>query len=244
MEACALIPYVGRPMLRWDERFGGHRPAGSAPSVMSARPSPEGPPPEGAEDDSDAALVRAAIARDPRAAAELWTRHAPQVRRIVRRALGDVAEVEDLVQEVFLRVFRHVESLRKQESLHAFVLLCTSSVLASEFRRRKVRRFLGLSATGELPEQPVTGRNEEAREVLRRLHALLERAGHDERMAFLLRTVEGLQITDVASALGVSTGTVKRRLAKFQARLERACAEDAAFGTYLGRGATDREGES
>src|SRR5438477_2494655 len=59
----------------------------------------------------DATLARAASSGDPRATSVLWDRFSPLVRRMLRRTLGPTAEVETLVQEVFLRALRQLGSL-------------------------------------------------------------------------------------------------------------------------------------
>ncbi|HEY3594545.1 MAG TPA: sigma factor, partial [Polyangiaceae bacterium] len=56
----------------------------------------------------DAALARAMIADDPRAPRVAWHRFAPMVHRILKRTLGPGADVEDLVQEVFLCLYDRV----------------------------------------------------------------------------------------------------------------------------------------
>jgi DNA-directed RNA polymerase specialized sigma24 family protein len=64
--------------------------------------------------------------------------------------LGPTLEVEDLTQEVFLRVFGRLPSLRDPSALRAFVLAVAMNVLKWELRRRWIGRRLSLSGTGRL----------------------------------------------------------------------------------------------
>jgi DNA-directed RNA polymerase specialized sigma24 family protein len=95
----------------------------------------------------DAGLVRAILAGDPRAPGVLWNRHARLVHRILRRSLGQQDEVEDLVQEVFLSLFRRLPTLRDPKALPSFLITITTHVLRHELRRRWVRRCMTLGAS-------------------------------------------------------------------------------------------------
>lgn len=177
------------------------------------------------EAERNARFVMDVVNKRPGAAARLWDRFAPQVRRVIRRSMAK-DDVEDSVQEVFLRVFHRLHRLREPQALKAFILTVTSSVIASEMRRRKVRRFLWLTKEGELPEPATAPVDHDAREALLRLYDVLHRSSHEERMSFVLKHMEGLELADVAQALGVSVATVKRRLQKVHERLTRAVQED------------------
>src|SRR5262249_44652304 len=86
--------------------------------------------------DDDAVLARALIERRPNAPAALWARFAPMVHRMLRRTLGPGAEIEDVVQEVFLCVFQKVSGLREPRALRAFVISVTALTARYELRRR------------------------------------------------------------------------------------------------------------
>src|SRR5262245_26069068 len=68
---------------------------------------------------SDAALIEAAIARHPAAAREIWDRFATLVRGLLRRTLGR-DDVDDHVQDTFLRLFRLLGRLREPDKLRSF----------------------------------------------------------------------------------------------------------------------------
>ena len=68
----------------------------------------------------DLSLARALLSRDSRAPKEAWVRFSPIVRAIVARRLGPGADVEDLTQEIFYRVFAKIGTLRNPEALRDF----------------------------------------------------------------------------------------------------------------------------
>src|ERR1700722_10767742 len=140
----------------------------------------------------DAALARLAAARDPRAAAALWDRYATLVRGILRRTLGPSADVEDLVHDAFIGLFRTLPGLRDPEALRSFVVGTALRVARSEIRRRRVRRCLSLTATGSMPDAVLLGASDpEARRAVKRLYEMLSKVDARGRMAFVLRHVDG-----------------------------------------------------
>ena len=127
-----------------------------------------------------------------------------------RESVGPCLEIEDLTQEVFLRVFGRLPSLRDPSALRAFVLAVAMNVLKWELRRRWVGRKVRLSGTGTLPDIESTSADAEARQALQRCYRIFESLPTKERMAFVLRYMEGMTIDEVAAALAVSISTAKR----------------------------------
>jgi RNA polymerase sigma-70 factor, ECF subfamily len=182
---------------------------------------------------TDAALANAAIAGEPAAAGLIWERFSPLVRGLVRRSLGPDRDVEDHVQDVFLRFFEQVDELRDPAAVRSFLVGITVRVLRSELRRRRLRRWLHLTDAGELPDAPAPPEDEDAREALKRLYHLLDGMDDEARIAFVLRFVQGLELTEVAASLGASLATTKRRLAKVSARVLAAARRDPILAGYL-----------
>ena len=182
----------------------------------------------------DAGLVRAILDGDPRAPRVLWDRHTRLVYRILRRSLGQQNEVEDLVQEVFLNLFRKLPTLRDPRTLPAFLITITTLTLRHELRRRWVRRCMTLGAKQDIdPDLQAVHPNPEARQAVSRLYTILDRLGREERLAFVLRFIEGMELTEVATAMGLSLATAKRRLVRARARVDHHVAKDPGLAAYL-----------
>jgi RNA polymerase sigma-70 factor (ECF subfamily) len=180
----------------------------------------------------DTAVARALLEGQPGAPAVAWDRFSPLVRGLLRRSLGPGADVEDHVQEVFLRFFREIPRLREVSAVRSFLVGITVRVARSELRRRRVRRWLRLTDDGVLPETAAPS-SEVAREALARLYALLDGARDEDRLAFVLRHLEGLELTEVAAGLGVSLATAKRRLARVTTWIRAQMAGDPVLADYL-----------
>lgn len=196
---------------------------------------PSRAPPRGAEGD-DPALVRALLDGDLQAPRLLWKRFSPLVYRVLKRSLGPGHDLEDLAQEVFLCLFGKVRTLRDPGALKAFVISVTVLTARHELRRRWVRRWVRLS--GDVAEvdtravYPEAGAD--AREALVRFYAILDRVNATDRTAFVLRYMEGLDLVDVAAAVGMSQATVKRRLTRVWARVALLVERDPLLADYLG----------
>lgn len=187
----------------------------------------------------DAELVRAFIDGEAWASRAIWSRHAPMVFRLFERAVGPAGDAEDLTQDVFLRSFAGLPALRDASALRSFVYSVALRMLKWELRRRRVRRILRLTPSGELPELPVRAADSEARQLLLRFYALLDELSATERTAFVLRYMEDLKLTEVAELMGVSLATAKRRIGRAARRVSALVEAEPALASYVGKGGFD-----
>jgi RNA polymerase sigma-70 factor, ECF subfamily len=181
---------------------------------------------------SDEAIVAGIAAGKDDSAAVLWSRYGRLVYRLAERALGNREEAEDLTQDVFLCLLNKVGGLRDPNSLRSFVVSVTIRTLKWQLRRKRRRQWwVNLTRTGGLPDLAVQGRDIE--QVLGRFYGLLDRLNADDRMVFVLRRVDGMQLQEVADATGHSLATVKRRLVKVDAQLSHWMEREPLLVTYL-----------
>ncbi len=188
---------------------------------------PETPPAEA----DDAFIARILIEGDERAPRAAWQRFAPMVHRMLKRAFGPEHEIDDLVQEVFLTLFKRVHTLREPQALRAFLISITAHTIRYELRRKAALRWLRF---GEPLDAQARDADLDSREAVARLYRILDRLGIDDRTAFVLRFMEGLELIEVSQALGVSLATAKRRLARAWRRVTVGAQRDAALAEYLG----------
>lgn len=182
----------------------------------------------------DASLVEALRAREPWAASLFWNRYAPMVYGVLDRALGSASDSEDLTQEVLWRVFAALDSLRDPSALRSFVYSSTLRRLRWHLRSRRLRRWMLLSDSGDLPDTEQTQPGE-GREVLGRFYRLLDQLSATDRTAFVLRHVEGLTLAEIAQTTGTSLATVKRRVRAASARIEHLARRDPDLARYVTR---------
>jgi RNA polymerase sigma-70 factor, ECF subfamily len=189
---------------------------------------------------SDAELVLAVASGDHEAVGIVWDRHSRLVRSVLRANLGVDSALEDLVQEVFVVFLRSATTIRSGEGLRSFLATVAVRTVIGELRRRRVRRWVTLSPTGEVPDTPLPAHDLESKQVLDALFRVLAGVSTPLRLAFQLRHIEGLEMLEVAAALGVSESTAKRSLTKVRELiLARARGNEPALQAFL----SQREGD-
>jgi len=168
--------------------------------------------------DDDQAFVEALKAGHQDAFAALYDRYADHVHRVLVRILGFDHEIGDLLQEVFMQALGSIGSLREADRLKAWLTRIAVFTARGCIRRRTRRRWLRIAPPETLPEQVAPTADDETREALRLTYEVLELLPTVERIAFSLRFIEGLELTEVAAACDVSLATIKRKLTKAERR--------------------------
>jgi RNA polymerase sigma-70 factor (ECF subfamily) len=162
---------------------------------------------------------------------------------LLARTLGPSVEIDDLTQEVFLRLFVRLPTLRDPSALRPFTLSVAGNVLKWELRRRWISRRVRLSETGTLPEIEGNRDDVEARQALRRCYAIFDTLTAKERIAFTVRYVEGMTAEEVAAMLAVSVRTAKRWISRAAAKVAEKVAQDPdLYHLFSARGDTERHG--
>jgi RNA polymerase sigma-70 factor (ECF subfamily) len=169
--------------------------------------------------DSDVALVEALRRGDPQAELGAWNRFASGVDQTLRRLLGPGPDREDLLQEVFIRFFRRIGTLREPSAVRGFLTGICVHVVRGEIGRRQRKRWLSLTATGDMPEPAPTFPDLEGREAVSRYYRLLDKLGGKDRSFFVARTIEGMTLDEVAASHDVSVSTAQRRINRASKRI-------------------------
>jgi RNA polymerase sigma-70 factor (ECF subfamily) len=174
-------------------------------------------------DGREAALVRRCASGDEPACAELVAEHQRMVVQLAMNLLGDRDEALDLSQEVFLRVFRTIHRFRGQSSLRTWIYRIAVNQARNRhrfWRRRRRADQVSLdehvAAHGELLSggESTPDRLLAQKELAARLQNALDHLPFDQRIAIVLREIDGLTYEEIAYSLGVAIGTVKSRLTR------------------------------
>ena len=171
------------------------------PADPAAVPAPAPAP-------SDAALIAAWQGGDEQAAAELVRRHARALARFLGGAGAPEADLDDMVQETFIRAFRAVTKFRGQCRFRTWLLTIGGNVLKDAHRRWRRARVVPLvddlqARDGDPHEDAVAG------EAEARLASGLQRLPRLQREVFLLRAQQGLEYEEIAAALGTTPGAAR-----------------------------------
>ena len=162
-------------------------------------------------------MIARAAAGDPAAFRSIYDQHLPGVIRHVARMLGSSAEVEDVVQEVFVQLHRSLPNFRGESKLSTWLYRLTWNVSITHIRRR--RNVVELSALRALRLSHDEWGRLEARDRCKTLSAALDRLSQDVSEAFLLHEVEGLKLREISELTGDSINTVAARVRRARLRL-------------------------
>ena len=192
-----------------------------------------------------AAVTRLAVARNDGdivaglrqgqgwAKSALFDKYAPDVRRVLGHVLGADQELPDLIHDVFVRVLESLSRLEQPDHLRSWIVTIAVRTGRERIRLRRRRRWLSFLAPEEMPTTAVEADDPSFREAVRAMYRALETLDDDDRIALTLRSLAGLELTEVADACGVSLATIKRRLAHAEARFLLLASGDPALSEWL-----------
>jgi RNA polymerase sigma-70 factor (ECF subfamily) len=157
---------------------------------------------------SDAALIAAWQAGDEGAATELVRRHTRALARFLAGAGAREADLDDVVQDTFVRAFRGLERFRGQCQFRTWLLTIGANALKDRGRQAVRRPMVPLdddvAAAGGDPHDETVAHETEARLV-----AGLQRLSRLQRDVFLLRAQQGSEYGEIAAALGTTEGAAR-----------------------------------
>ena len=171
----------------------------------------------------DTALIEAFAQGESRAFEVLVTRYQARLLNFICRTIGDRERGEDLVQEVFIRVHRHLHRFDRTKKFSTWIYTIASNLAKNELRNRArnpLVLFQSLRQNWEDDDRPLQfeDRNSRPDDMYRRrfLREMVEEAitrlPEHHRQVFVLRELEGKPYEEIAEITGCNLGTVKSRL--------------------------------
>lgn len=164
--------------------------------------------PESGEDTRDHELIARWRQGDQRAASELVQRHAPALTRFLA-ASGARQDVDELVQDTFVRAFGSIDSFRGESSLRTWLFTIARRLLLDRRRAQKRR-----PESVDVQEHDVATEVDAldhvvADETQLRLRDAVERLTPTQRQVFTLRVADGMSYRDIAEAVGTTEGAAR-----------------------------------
>jgi len=167
---------------------------------------------------ADSDLISRAAGGDAAAFQALVERHRSMVYRVAYQFAGNHYDAEDIAQEVFIKVYRSLDKFRQDAQLSSWMYRIVMNACIDHRRRH---RPSAAAPFGEEAEQRLMNTVEEtpgpeerayAGELGQVLEAEINRLPHGQRIVFVMRHHQGLKLGEIAEALGLAEGTVKRQL--------------------------------
>lgn len=195
-----------------------------APSVARARAQPSG----------DEGTLRRAAAGDAAAFREIFLRHRADVARLVYRMLAAPSDLEDVVQEVFVQVFRSLKDFRGQSKFSTWLHRVTVNVVLMHRRSARSRPVLTEEAPSDVTadeRQRLPDEEAERCERMRAFERLLARLADKKRVVFVLHELEGLAPAEISEIVGAPVLTVRTRLFYARRELEAMLVEEPSLAS-------------
>jgi RNA polymerase sigma-70 factor (ECF subfamily) len=182
-----------------------------------------------------ALLVRRCVAGDAVAWEEIVQRYHRRIYNICYRFAGSADDAQDLAQEVFIRMYRTLNSYDAERgAFMTWVTTLTRNLLVDHFRKTKNDRLtdsLDASASSEPDAMPLSDRipdegpapdsGVQSRETRDVVHQALQKLSPELREAVILRDLQDMDYREIATVLKVPEGTVKSRINRGRAELGR-----------------------
>lgn len=165
--------------------------------------------------DADARLVEAAVGGNQRAFRTLYEKYEPLVTRRLRRVLGRMDEVEDVLQQTFVEVHRSLVRFDRTRPLAPWLSRIAMRQAIAYLRAKQRRRWLSFSpSTRESVPADVSSAEDraESRQLVRHLFEGMDRLPPKKRVAFALYYLEGLGFTEIGAIVDASPQTVRARV--------------------------------
>ena len=186
----------------------------------------------------DLVLVDRCAQGEQAAARELFRTHQARVHATLFRVLGANRDMEDLLQETFIQVFRSLRGFRGEARLSTWI-----DRIAARVAYRYLSQRRGAAGMTQFEEEGAhahasVSRIEPAdqmlaREGVRRFYAALDELGPASRVAFTLHEVDGRSLTEVAEIVGTSVTTAKLRVWRARRALAKRAEGDAVLAEFL-----------
>ena len=171
----------------------------------------------------DSAVVTAFLGGEERAFQELVERYQTRLLNFVYRTIGDREKAEDLVQEVFIRVHRHLHRFDRSKKFSTWIYTIASNLAKNELRNRSrnpLVLFQTIKKNWQDEERPLQFEDSNSRpdDMYRKRHLRelveesVERLPEHPKQVFILRELEGKSYEEIAEITSCNLGTVKSRL--------------------------------
>jgi RNA polymerase sigma-70 factor, ECF subfamily len=171
----------------------------------------------------DSGLVAAFLDGEKRAFSLLVDRYQSRLLNFVYRTTGDRERAEDLVQETFIRVYRHLHRFDQTKKFSTWIYTIASNLAKNELRNRSrnpLVLFQAIKKNWDADQKPLEWEDNTFRpdDLFRKRHlrqmveSAVEELPEHHRVVFVLRELEGKTYEEIAEITSCNLGTVKSRL--------------------------------
>jgi RNA polymerase sigma-70 factor (ECF subfamily) len=183
--------------------------------------------------EDDVELARRASSGDRAAQRELFLAQRTSVHHALYRVVGSNRDLEDLLQDAFVEIFRALPSFRGDSTLARWCQTIAMRAAYAAFAKRKPATIDLALVEDTVAGDVDTRRQVQLREAARRLYVALDRIDAKQRIAFALAVIDGRSLAEVAQLTDSTVFAVKTRVWRARRELMRRANNDDVLASYL-----------
>jgi len=189
----------------------------------------------------DVELAKRCVSGDVAAQMEVFRREKHRVHATLHRVLGSNADIDDLIQDTFIEIFRSLPGFRGDALLSTWVDRIAVRVAYGYIARRKPET-VRLSVVPDAPSRDASAEERAlAREAARRLYAILDRVEANQRIAYTLHVIDGRPLPEVAKIMNASVIATKLRAWRAARTVEKRAKNDPLLAEFVDEEAGEDE---
>lgn len=162
---------------------------------------------------------------------ELWDKHSSEIRNYIRLKVNNTYDVEDILQDVFIKVYQNIEKLEKKDSVKSWIFTITKNKIIDFYRKKKdliISEEKLVELVGESYDE-----NFETNNCNKEVHDYIKTLSKDIPKKYLevytLYEKEGMKHKDIVDKLGISISASKVRLMRAKELLKKNIKNDCGF---------------
>jgi RNA polymerase sigma-70 factor (ECF subfamily) len=185
---------------------------------------------EGLMDQDTTLVLQQCLKNDRKAQRELFNRYKLKVHDLVFKSLGPRFDTDDVIQQVFIELFKSLSLFKGDSSLDTWVYRIGSKVCTTQLRKKYRKRQPQIVYDSEQADSeadagfPCPSSDIEQKELESAVQEALDKLDPEKRMTVVLYEMEGRSLEEIAAITGIPLGTVKSRLFHGRKTLEKVLA--------------------
>lgn len=185
-------------------------------------------------------LISKAKEGDKKAFEEIISLYEKKVFSTIYYMVKNENEVEDIAQEVFVKIYRNLKNFKEESSLYTWIYRITINVCIDELKKKKNVVYIDEkieTADGEMEmqlEDTAKGPEHlaEDEELKRKITNCIRKLPIDQRTMIILRDIKGFTYMEIAEMTKINLGTVKSKINRARTALKQILEEDGTFLEY------------
>ena len=157
----------------------------------------------------------------------VWEEFHMPLQQFIRRRVSDEATAEDILQDVFLRIHQHMDTLKDVRKLEGWIYQITHNAIIDAYRSRRQETTLEAAEALDLPEELPD--DDVVSELLPSVRAMVRNLPEADRQALVLTEYQGLTQKELAERLGLSFSGAKSRVQRAREKLKQQLLECCHF---------------